>query len=226
MHLSLYGGMNDRYETLVRYHDRQPEIVLEAAQTQLSYGITTVRDSYGMLRPLAAVRDRIAAGAATGPRILAAGNILGWSGPYSISFSLTRTQSLTLFQEQMNDEIAQGGGEELMAMTPADLAKAIDAYLDKGPDFLKYGGTSHFAEPTCIGRSLETQRVIVERAHARGRMAEPHSTSPEGLRLSIDAGLDGIQHPEVLDGADLSDELVKRIVDKQIYCSMLVNTIA
>jgi imidazolonepropionase-like amidohydrolase len=224
VHLSLYGGMNDRYETLVRYQDRQPEIVLEAAQTQLSYGITTVRDSYGMLRPLVAVRDRIASGAVIGPRILAAGNILGWSGPYSISFSLTRSAGLTLFQEQMNDEIAQGGGEELMAMTPTELARAIDAYLDKGPDFLKYGGTSHFAEPTFIGFSPDAQRVIVERAHARGRAAETHSTSPEGLRLSIEAGIDGIQHPEIVDGAELSDDMVRRIREKSIVCSMLVNT--
>jgi imidazolonepropionase-like amidohydrolase len=224
VHLSLYGGMNDRYETLVKYHDRQQDIVLEAAQAQLSYGITTVRDSYGMLRPLVAVRDRIAAGAAVGPRILAAGNIVGWSGPYSISFSLTRANGLTLFQEQMNDEIAQGAGEELMGMTPPQLAKAIDAYLDKGPDFIKYGGTSHFAEPTFIGFSPDAQRVIVERAHARGKIAETHSTSPEGLRLSIEAGIDGIQHPEMVDGVDLSDDIVNRIRDKQIICSMLVNT--
>src|SRR5262245_1861001 len=130
VHLSLYGGMNDRYETLVRYYDRQQDIVLEAAQTQLAYGVTTVRDSYGMLRPLTAVRDRIAAGGAVGPRILAAGNIVGWSGPYSISFSLTRAAGLTLFQEQMNDEIAQGAGEELMGMTPAELGRAIDRYID------------------------------------------------------------------------------------------------
>ncbi len=224
VHLSLYGGMNDRYETLVRYHDRQQDIVLEAAQTALSYGITTVRDSYGMLRPLVAVRDRIAGGSVVGPRILAAGNILGWSGPYSISFSLTRATGLTLFQEQMNDEIAQGGGEELMAMTPADLAKAIDAYLDKGPDFLKYGGTSHFAEPTFIGFSPDAQRVIVERGHARGKMVETHSTSPEGLRLSIEAGIDGIQHPEIADGAELADDMIRRIREKQLYCSMLVST--
>jgi imidazolonepropionase-like amidohydrolase len=177
-----------------------------------------------MLRPLVAVRDRIAAGAAVGPRILAAGNIVGWSGPYSISFSLTRANGLTLFQEQMNDEIAQGAGEELMAMTPPQLAKAIDAYLDKGPDFIKYGGTSHFAEPTFIGFSPDAQRVIVEHAHARGKIAETHSTSPEGLRLSIEAGIDGIQHPEMVDGADLSDDIVNRIRDKQIICSMLVNT--
>jgi imidazolonepropionase-like amidohydrolase len=225
VHLSLYGGMNDRYETLVRYHDRQPDIVLEAAQTDLSYGITTVRDSYGMLRPLAAVRDRIAAGGAVGPRILAAGNIVGWSGPYSISFSLTRPAGLTLFQEQMNDEIAQGAGEELMALTPPELAKAIDAYLDKGPDFIKYGGTSHFSEPTFIGFSADAQRTIVERAHARGKVAETHATSREGLRMALDAGIDGIQHPEMVDGVDIPDELVRRIVPKGIVCSMLVSTI-
>jgi imidazolonepropionase-like amidohydrolase len=225
VHLSLYGGMNDRYETLVRYHDRQQDIVLEAAQTSLSYGITTVRDSYGMLRPLVAVRDRIAAGGAVGPRILAAGNIVGWSGPYSISFSLTRGTGLTLFQEQMNDEIAQGAGEELMGLTPTALAKAIDAYLDKGPDFIKYGGTSHFSEPTFIGFSAEAQRTIVERAHARQKMAETHATSPEGLRLAIDAGIDGIQHPEVVDGTEIADDIVKRIVPKNIVCSMLVNTV-
>ncbi|HEX7140341.1 MAG TPA: amidohydrolase family protein [Vicinamibacterales bacterium] len=225
VHLSLYGGMNERYETLVRYHDRQQDIVLEAAQIQLRYGITTVRDSYGMLRPLTAVRDRIAAGGAIGPRILAAGNILGWSGPYSISFSLTRETGLTLFQEQMNDEIAQGGGEELMGMTPAELGRAIDRYLDKGPDFLKYGGTSHFAEPTFIGFSIEAQKTIVERAHARGRMVETHATSSEGLRLAVDAGIDGIQHPEIVDGKELDADLVKRIKDKQLVCSMLVNTI-
>ncbi len=225
VHLSLYGGMNDRYETLVRYHDRQPDIVLEAAQIQLRYGITTVRDSYGMLRPLTAVRDRIAAGNAIGPRILAAGNILGWSGPYSISFSLTRATGLTLFQEQMNDEIAQGGGEELMGMTPAELGRAIDRYIDRGPDFLKYGGTSHFAEPTFIGFSAEAQKTIVERAHARARMVETHATSPEGLRLAIEAGIDGIQHPEIVDGKELDADLVKRIKDRQLVCSMLVNTI-
>ena len=35
VHLSLYGGQNDRYESLVRYQPRQEEIVLEAAQIDL-----------------------------------------------------------------------------------------------------------------------------------------------------------------------------------------------
>ncbi|MBI3493109.1 MAG: amidohydrolase family protein [Acidobacteria bacterium] len=224
VHLSLYGGQNDRYESLVRYQPRQNEIVLEAAQIDLSYGVTTVRDSYGALVPLAHVRDQIARGEKTGTRILAAGNILGWSGPYSFSFSRVMGQ-LTLFQEQMNDFIAQGGGEELMTMTPAELRVAIDKYIDKGPDFLKFGGTSHFSEPTFIGFSPEQQRVIVEEAHRRNRAAETHSTTIEGLRVSIAAGIDGIQHPELLDGREMPDDLITTIRDRGLVCSMLASTI-
>src|ERR1700733_4138676 len=87
VHLSLYGGQRDRYETLAKYWTRENDIVLEAAQIYLTYGVTTVRDSYGYLIPLTQVRDQIAAGKATGARILAAGNIVGWGGPFSVSFS-------------------------------------------------------------------------------------------------------------------------------------------
>lgn len=224
VHLSLYGGVNERYETLVRYADRQPDIVLEAAQLQLAHGVTTVRDSYGLLEPLVAVRDQIAAGSRVGARILAAGNIIGWGGPYSVSFSLIPERGLTLFQEQMNDAVAQGVGEDLVQMPVDELRRAIRAYLDKGPDFLKYGGTSHFARPSFIGFSLEAQRAIVEEAHARGKVAETHATTPEGLRLSIEAGIDLIQHPEILSDRELPDALVKTIVDRGVICSMLVSS--
>ena len=132
VHLSLYGGQNDRYETMVRYQPREAEIVLEAAQIDLSYGITTVRDSYGALPALTKVRDQIARGDAVGARILAAGNILGWSGPYSFSFSRVMGP-LTLFQEQMNDYIAQGGGEELMAMAPRSCGPPSTRISTRGP---------------------------------------------------------------------------------------------
>src|SRR4029453_12364092 len=186
------------YETLAKYHPRQKEIVLEAAQLQLKHGVTTVRDSYGLLLPLVGVRDQISKGEAIGPRILAAGNIVGWGGPYSVSFSLIREQGLTLFQEQVNDEVSQGAGEDLVDMTPEELRTAVRAYLDKGPDFLKYGGTAHFARPAFVGFSPEAQKVLVDEAHARNRGAETHATTTDGLRLSVEAGIDLIQHPELL----------------------------
>jgi imidazolonepropionase-like amidohydrolase len=225
VHLSLYGGARDRYESLVRYYPRETDLVIQAAQIDLKHGITTVRDSYGMLVPLTHARDRIRRGEAPGARILAAGNIVGWGGPYSITFSLTPQRDLTLFQEQMNDAIAQGAGEELKDLTPAELRVAINRYLDKGPDFLKFGGTSHFSQPTFIGFSPEAQRVMVEETHKRGKSAETHSTSIEGLRLSIEAGIDLIQHPEVLTPRDMPDDLARVIRDRRIICSMLVSTI-
>ncbi|MEO8679536.1 MAG: amidohydrolase family protein [Vicinamibacterales bacterium] len=225
VHLSLYGGMGDRYETIAKYHPRQKEIVLEAAQLELKHGVTTVRDSYGLLMPLVAVRDQIAAGNAVGARILAAGNIVGWGGPYSISFSLTREAGLTLFQEQVNDEVSQGAGEDLVDLTPEELRTAIRAYLDKGPDFIKYGGTAHFARPAFIGFSPEAQKVMVEEAHRRNKGAETHATTIDGLQMSIDAGIDLIQHPELLGPREMPEAMVRAIAAKNIVCSMLVSTI-
>jgi imidazolonepropionase-like amidohydrolase len=225
VHLSLYGGMRDRYESLVRYQSRQNEIVLEAAQIDLKYGVTTVRDSYGMLIPLTHVRDQIARGEAIGARIQVAGNIVGWGGPYSITFSLTPQRDLTLFQEQMNDYVSQGAGENLKDLSVDELRAAINQYLDKGPDFLKYGGTSHFSQPTFIGFSPEAQKVIVEETHKRGLAAETHSTSIEGLRLSILAGIDLIQHPEVLTPREMPNDVIDMIKQRNIIGSMLVSTI-
>ena len=85
VHLSLYGGQNDRYETMVRYQPRQDDIVLEAAQIDLSYGVTTVRDSYGALLPLTKVRDRDRARRRRSAR--------GFSPPATSSAGAGRTRS-------------------------------------------------------------------------------------------------------------------------------------
>ena len=67
---------------------------------------------------------------------------------------------------------------------------------------------------------------MVDEAHKRGRKAETHATTPEGLRLSIDAGIDGIQHPEMLGAARAAGRAgARRSWTARIVCSMLVNTI-
>ncbi|MDX1396838.1 MAG: amidohydrolase family protein, partial [Gemmatimonadota bacterium] len=226
VHISLYGGgAKDRKETSVHYRLAGEALTLEAAQMHLKFGVTHLRDSYGALPELKTVRDAIASGREVGPRLQVAGNIVGWGGPYSITFALIPEGDLSLYEQQFSDHIAQGAGEELMDMYPEELRVAIREYLDRGVDFLKYGGTSHWSFPTLIGFSPAAQRVIVEETHARGLVAETHSTNPEGLRLSVEAGIDLIQHPEVLAGREISDELVTQIRERGIVCSMLVNTI-
>lgn len=223
VHASIYGGIN-RPETIIKYEKQNEALVTEFAQIQLKYGVTTIRDSFGALLPLVAVRDRINKGEVIGPRMLVAGNIVGWGGPFSISWGLIKPSDINVFQEQWNDFITQGAGEELMDMLPDELSVAINKYLDKGPDFIKFGGTSHFDDPVMIGFSPRAQKVMVDETHKRGLSAETHSTNLEGLRLSIEAGIDLIQHPEHTSRV-LPDELVQMIKDKNIVCAMLSNTI-
>jgi imidazolonepropionase-like amidohydrolase len=216
VHLSLYNNG----ESMVRYEDRFLPLVIEAAQTELKYGITTVRDSYGALVPLVAVRDSIAHGRLLGPRMLVAGNIVGWGGPKSPLFS--NSTPSTYFDERMMDFIAQGAGEELLDLPPDELRVAMNKYLDKGPDFVKYGGTAH--TNSLITFSPRQQEALVDAVHKRGLFAETHSTNPEPLRISVLAGIDLIQHPEVHD-VPIPDDLVKLIVDHKVICSILANSI-
>src|SRR5580765_1085311 len=216
VHLSLYNNG----ESMVRYEERFLDLVIEAAQTELKYGITTVRDSYGALLPLVAVRDSIAHGRLLGPRLLVAGNIVGWGGPKSPLFS--NSTPATYFDERMMDFIAQGAGEELLELPPDELRVAMNKYLDKGPDFVKYGGTAH--TNSLITFSPRQQEALVDAVHKRGLFAETHSTNPEPLRISVLAGIDLIQHPEVHD-VPIPADLVKLIVDHKVICSILSNSI-
>ena len=226
VHISLYGGRSGASkESAVGYWHRNTELTLEMAQMHLKYGVTTIRDSYGTFPALKEVRAAIAVGEEIGPRLLFAGNIFGWGGPYSVTFSLIREEGLSLFEEQYNDAVTQGSDEELFDMYPEELRVAVNEYLDKGPDFIKYGGTSHWSYPTMIAFSPAQQKVIVEETQKRGLVAETHATNPEGLRLAVEAGIDLIQHPEVLAGREISDELVREIRERGTICSMLINTL-
>jgi imidazolonepropionase-like amidohydrolase len=223
-HLTVYGQPSRR-DTSAKYGDRNEELALEFAQRTLKAGVTTLVDSYGVLPPSIVVRDRINRGEAVGSRLLLAGNILGWGGPFSITFSLTKDADLSLFEEKWDDLLAQGVGEEIMDMTPQELRVAMDNYLDKGVDVIKYGGTSHFMRPSLIGFSPRQQAVIVGEAHKRGKPVQTHATSSEGLRLAVEAGLDLIQHPEMM-SRDLPDDLIQLIVSKGVYCGMRANLIS
>ena len=220
VHMSMYS----RLESLARYEDRFTDIAVEGAQLQLKFGVTSVRDSYGMLKPLLEARGRIERGEVPGSRLQVAGNIVGWGGPFSLTFTGAPPVNLSLFQEQMNDAVAAGAGEELMGMTPDQLRVAINKYLDKGVDFVKYGGTSHAFYPAMLGFSEAAQQALVEEVHKRGKVAETHATSPEGLRLAIEAGVDLVQHPEMTD-APIPPDIIAMMVKRGVICSMLANNI-
>ncbi len=218
VHISLGGNM----ESNIRYREQRYDITLEGAQLHLKHGVTTIRDSYGILKPLLAVRDSINAGRAVGPRMTVAGNIVGWGGFFAVTFGPPLAKSL--WEEQLNDEITEGSGEELIEMGPDSLRAAMNRYLDKGVDFVKYGGTVHMDYPTTLVFSPRQAKVIVEETHKRGKTAETHATSPEGLLIALEAGVDLVQHPEASDVL-LTDELIRPFIDRKVICSMNINSI-
>jgi imidazolonepropionase-like amidohydrolase len=110
-------------------------------------------------------------------------------------------------------------------MGPAEVREAIARYLDKGVDFVKYGGTTHKMTPSLILFSPRVQETIVDEVHARGKAVETHCTSSEALRISVLAGIDLIQHPEALD-VPMTDELLQLIVDHDVICSINFDAIA
>lgn len=136
---------------------------------------------------------------------------------------MTKESGITAFQEHWNDFITQGSGEDWLDMTPDELEIAINQYLDKGPDFIKYGGTSHFSGPVMLTFSPRAQKILVVETHKRGLIAETHSTNLEGFLLSLQAGVDLVQHPEY-STRELTDEIIDLMVENKVVCAMLSNT--
>ena len=108
---------------------------------------------------------------------LSAGNILGWSGPYSFSFSRVMGP-LTLFQEQMNDYIAQGGSgfAVLKRNTTKFNTGGMEHTLLVG---LELGADDYITKPFDIEElKLRVQGAI--RRSERESLTDPRSGLPAG----------------------------------------------
>lgn len=209
---------------LVFYGEKDPftkyGYALEAAQVALKHGVTTLRDTYDPLPPMLALRDLLAGGSVIGPRLQVAGDILGFGGPFPLPI-MGYAQPLTRTQEYWNDfyRAHKPVGEKLTTMYPDQVRAAVNAYLDAGPDFVKYAATTHSLwVPVYIGFSPRVQRAIVETAHQRGKRVEVHSSSAEGHLVAVEAGIDTITHAGMLEEQILSDEIVGEIVRRDVAC--------
>src|SRR5262249_46510058 len=121
--------------SLKPYESRFTDILIAAAQINLKHGVTTIRNAYGIPKPLSAARDAINSGSVVGPRLYVAGNIIGWGGMGSNSYSGSAGRggaAATVWDEQMNDAIVQEAGEDLANLGPDSLRVMVRKYLDKG----------------------------------------------------------------------------------------------
>lgn len=212
---------------LIRYEDRYEEVIAEAAQVALKSGLTTVFDTWGPRDALTRVRDEINRGERVGARIYFAGNIIGLGGPTSMDFYPLARQILSAREaDRIDARWEQGVGPELLWMTPETVRARIREYLASGSqNFLKYAASGHAASHfNYITFSAEIQRIIVEEGHRAGMTIQAHTTSPESLRMEIEAGADLLQHPDLSGLAPIPEETLALIVQRQLPCAALFCT--
>lgn len=214
---NVHNGMPTSAAEYARYWERLSDIAIEGAQMHLKYGVTSIRDSYGTLAPLLVARDAIKSGTAIGARMYVAGNIIGWGGTFSKTFRGRDPENY--YEEWLNDQITQGAGELMPWFGPDSLKVIVNAYIDKGVDFVKIGGTTHTHTEPGLVFSERQFKAIVDAVHARGLMAETHSTTPEGMYIALVSGIDLIQHPEV-GGVPITNEVLKLLSEKRPFCSI------
>ncbi|TKG70564.1 amidohydrolase family protein [Prauserella endophytica] len=212
MNANVHLLINIFLETLVRYEGRYEDLIVEAAQVALKGGMTTVFDTWGPRRALTTVREKIDRGEIAGSRIRCAGNIVGLDGPFSGDFD-RRIPGIgsSHFVDRVNATWVENTGRHLMWMTPEGVGKEVRRYIERGIDFVKYAANEHGA--TAAGAFIQfserTQRVIVEEAHRAGLTAQSHVSSVEGLRLSIEAGCDLVQHCNMTGPTEIPDETLE-----------------
>ena len=191
VHLSLFSCLDEASAWPLREN-----WAIEQAQIFLRHGVTSLRDSYSYLQPVRAARDGINSGRVLGPRIHLAGNIVGWGGPFSNGFYaewVRWASPLDRFQLKANAAMAQGVGEDLQAMTPREIRRALRRYIEKGVDFIKYGATPH-TQADLLLFDADQQRALIDEAHNSGLPVDVHADGAGPKRLAAECGVDLIQH--------------------------------
>ncbi len=176
------------------------------AKATLMAGFTTVRDlgTEGAMYDDVGLKHAIEKGIVPGPRMLVATRAIVATGSYGPKF------------ESAEVDVLQGAAE---VGNSAELIKEIRTQIGKGADVIKLyadyrWGTDGKAAPTFLASDLA---LAVEQAKTAGRTVAVHSSTQEGMRRSIMAGVTTIEH-----GDDGTLEIFKLMKEKGVaFCPTL-----
>ena len=157
----------------------RPYALAKAARDMLEGGITTVRDlgSYG--REVFDLRDAIDAGYCPGPRIVLCGQIVAATSPGAAAFA-------GMYREA-------DGVEEVR--------KAVREQIRQGADLIKVMTTGALTVPLeDVHPSQMTDEelaALVDEAHRSGFRVASHAEGADGIRQSVAAGVDTVEHGDM-----------------------------
>ncbi|MBN8849407.1 MULTISPECIES: amidohydrolase family protein [unclassified Sphingomonas] len=203
-----YADSSDPAEAL--HHSAAATILKGArrARETLDAGFTTIRD-VGVFRGLSdvALRDAIAAGDVTGPRMIVAGAYI---------------------------TIPNGGGAVTGAApdvpVPADMRlgyvrnaddarNAVDMLFSRGADFIKMIATGAVlavgSTPGALELTPEEMKAACDAAKRHGSYCIAHAHGAEGIKAAIRAGARSIEHASLID-----DEGLRMAKDAGVWLDM------
>ena len=166
------------------------------ARKTLDAGFTTVRNLGSSDGVTLALRDAIAKGWETGPRIIDAGS--------GISTTSGHMDSRLGFREEFHDVLER----DMTTCDGADACRqAVRRQIGRGVDVIKMATTG--GVNSLIGAGLGAQifedeaKAIVETAHLYGKKVAVHAHGADGINLALRAGADSIEHGTLLDEESL-----------------------
>ncbi|HWT13388.1 MAG TPA: amidohydrolase family protein [Allosphingosinicella sp.] len=166
------------------------------ARKTLDAGFTTVRNLGSDDGVTLGLRDAVARGWATGPRIVDAGT--------SLSATTGHMDPTLGIRDEFHEVLRQAGST---CDGADDCRRAVRRQIARGVDLIKIATTG--GVNSRIGLGLGAQmfddevRAIVETAHLYGKRVAVHAHGADGINLALRAGADSIEHGTLIDDESL-----------------------
>ena len=164
------------------------------AKTEVLSGVTTLRTVGGIAALDTTIRDRIAAGKATGPRILASNMAISVPGGH------------------------MAGSVAYAAESVEEVVSLVGRIAGEGADLIKLmitGGVldaTAKGEPGVLKMPPEYVKAACEEAHRLGLKVAAHVESPEGVRVALENGVDSIEH-----GARPDEDIIRLFQERGAF---------
>jgi imidazolonepropionase-like amidohydrolase len=170
------------------------------ANATLMAGFTTTRDlgTEGAMYDDAGLKRAIEKGIVPGPRMIVATRAIVAKGTYGPYFG------------NADIDLPQGAAE---VGNKEEMEKEVRTQISKGADVIKiyadYGyGINGENEPTITAEEITAAVAI---ANSGGRLVTVHSSTPEGMRRAIEAGVRSIEH-----GNEGTEEIFRLMKEKGV----------
>lgn len=193
---------------LDRFTQNPADLALRAAanaRTTLRAGFTTVRNLGDSYNVTVALRDAIRKGEVEGPRVFTAGKAIATTGGHA-----DPTNGWCALLE------GDPGPKEGVANGPVEMAKAVRQRYKDRADLIKItatGGVLSLAKsPDAPQFTDEEVAAVVRTARDYGMTVAVHAHGAQGIKRSIRAGVDSIEH-----GTEMDDEAMRLMKEKGVW---------